>query len=455
MTPYPASRLALAASSCIAVKAILWLGYGPLFGHDTYLYQDIALQFKSLDLSLYCGVRPPVYPAFLLLTGMDYGFLVLAQQALGLLGVVLLFDAAWRLTRSSWVAVASAIGSGLALNLVLIEFCMLTETLSGFLVTYSFWLLVRVRDAARSAFVFCILLGIATSLAGLTRPNLLIMIPVYGVFLALPRFHRNTGRAVAIRVAAYAAPCALLILGWCAFNKWQVGSFTPTTATGYHLTQHAGAFMEDAPDEFAALRDVYLKHRERFISGSGSHIGAIWRAFPEMQERTGLSFARISSELTTLSLRLCVGHPVRYLVSAASAWAHFWSAPAIWSPQEAAPWLASAINLLWLIQRPLWIAVNAAFLGLAAFTMWMGLMGRRPVLAAPCLMCLLGLVLIASVFQALVEIGENGRFSIPFQPLIILAVVIGCQDLVRALRGPSDGQGALTRLFARRVNHAD
>jgi 4-amino-4-deoxy-L-arabinose transferase-like glycosyltransferase len=445
--PSRGSRLALVAASCVAVRAILWLGYGPLFGHDTYIYQDIALQFRNWDFSLYCGVRPPVFPAFLLLTGLDYTWLVLAQQALGVLSAVFLFDAARRLTGSVWLALIAAIGSGLALNLVLVEFCAVPEALSSFLVVCSFWLLVRIRDAAQSAAVFCLLLGLAMALAGLARPNLFVLIPVYAVFLVLPRFLKATRKVAVIRLAAYAVPCALLILGWCAFNKRQIGCFTPTTATGYHLTQHVGAFMEDAPAEFATVRDVYLKYRERFIAGSGSHAGTIWRAFPEMQEKTGLSFAQLSSELTRLSLRLCVRHPVRYLMSVASSWAHFWTAPAIWSPPDAAPWLAAALKRLLAIQRPLWIAVNAAFLGLAALTIGPALVRRRPIFADSCLICLLGVVLSASVFQALAEVGENGKFSLPFQPLVILAVLIGCRELAARFREPLDGRSRWSRLF--------
>lgn len=192
--------------------------------------------------------------------------------------------------------------------------------------------------------------------------------------------------------------------------------------TGYNLIQHSGHFFEFVPDEHAALRDTYLKYRDEHIQQYGTQTNTIWEAIPEMQEASGQSFYKLSRTLTSLSLRLIWEHPDLYLRNVVRGWWLFWRAPVYWSPEAIRiPAFSAGLSGLILLQRGILILANLAFIAsstLALFSQRLRRLWRLP----PGLWCLAGTVWIASVLQTLVDHGDNPRFLIPLQSLVVLWV---------------------------------
>jgi hypothetical protein len=422
--------LAIVVLVGVVVRVAWWLSYEPVVEGDAITYMTIAMHLQNGTLHLYDGAAPPAYPLLIMLAGFDAHRIWAIQSLLGIAAPVILFGLALRATGSTAAGLVAGLGAALALDQLVLESFLVTETMSTFLLVAGVWLLVDLRLRERPLWSVA-LLSTVFSLAGLTRPFLLFMLPLSLLWVLRPPEGTAplTTRRRLRRLVAWAVPAAVLVGGVSLYNGVTLGVYGPSTMTGFRLAQHAGAWMEEAPDRDAVIRDVYLAHRERFRAEGRSHADVIWAAIPEMQRRTGLSYGALSQRVGALSAGLIARRPLRYAASAGRAWLRFWKKTVMLRPdhlraEEARGfWTAGA----W-AQRAGGIAVNAAFLAVAAWAL------LRRVRLHPVESTLLAVVLVASVVQALAELSDNGRFAVPFQPLVWVAVVIAGHRLV-VLRG--------------------
>jgi hypothetical protein len=383
----------------------------------------MALQIQHWNFSGYNGVRSPVYPLFLLMCGLDFNTIRLAQGALGILAALMLYMIVRYRTDNRNMAMLTGLLFSVSVSWLLYEITILSETLTMFLLILMVLLLAHLYHVRKNLLVITFSLGLVVSLIALTRPLFLFLPPL--CFAGVYWFLRPSEKRVWKYLLGFSMPMLMLILGWCAFNKSTTGYFGTTTLMGYNLTQHSGAFIELAPPEYAELQSVYLKYRKEVMAQTHSHSMTIWRAYPEMQARTGLSYAELSKELTKMSMDLFLHHPFLYLKSVAHAWVLFWSVP----PTNPAtshlenPTVAGIIRvLLWGEKYPL-LALNILFLGASIVMAFRRITGRS-VGEWKFDGLLVAIVLGGSIVQALMEFGENARYAVPFQPLILLSVVL-------------------------------
>ncbi|MGH2620051.1 MAG: hypothetical protein ACRDHG_05700, partial [Anaerolineales bacterium] len=381
--------------------------------------------------------RVPGYSAFIALLGQDPKLVWLVQLALGWAISMLLFWLGWATTGR----VGAGLLAGLLYNLipgqVLFEANLLSETLTAFLVILSLTLWAALeREARRSPasvngpevawgqdreLALAGLLGVTSALAGMVRP-LFFVLPAWLFFfvLSMPapaRTHRMA-RAIGFGIGP-----VLILGGWLNWVNSTYGMFSPTTMTGYHLVQHTGEYFEYLPDEVAPIRDTYLKYRDERIAERGVQTNAIWDAIPEMSEASGLSFFGLSAELQRLSLQLIAEHPGLYLGNVIQGWIDFWKAPVYWDREGvASEWLGPVFAGWALLGRGLSLAANAAFLMGSAAAAVSGKVRRRLGIDRLALVAG-GLIWLSSVVQTLVDHGDNPRFLVPLQAVVILLVV--------------------------------
>jgi hypothetical protein len=224
------------------------------------------------------------------------------------------------------------------------------------------------------------------------------------------------------RLATFALPAGLLLGGWIAWVYRSYEMLSPTTMNGYHLVQHTGEYFEYLPDEYAALRDTYLKYRDAQIEARGTQTNAIWDAIPELSQVTGLSFFGLSAELQRVSLQLIRQHPLLYLRNVAEGWIDFWKAPVYWDAQGLRVGGLRPFFSAWAaIGRGLSLIGNAAFL-LASAAALLSRRARRRLGWDWFGVVLAGTVWVASVVQTLVDHGDNPRFLVPLQAVVFLVV---------------------------------
>jgi hypothetical protein len=416
----PRRARGLLIAVAVLVRLGPWLGYGPATAPDSETYLLLSRLIRDGGLAGYEGQRTPVYPLFLLLCGLEPRAIMIAQGVLGILTSVLLFELSWWHTRRARIALAIGLSHSLALDLLLYESIVLTETLTTFLLVGSCVLVRVLLDRDRVDPGLAALLGAILSLLALTRPMFLFVAPLFALVVLLPwRGSPPNLRGRVWRVAAMVVPVIVLVGSWCLFNGRVNGTFGLTTMAGFHLTQHSGAIMEDAPDSTAMVRDIYLAHRVEQRARKGTHANTIWDALPDLQRATGATYAQLSKRMGRISIELLMRHPGSYVRTAFYAWTRFWTRPIHWEVERFGRW-SRALRALWSLEFALGLGANAVFLGLCLRMAFDGLR-RRP--TDPWLAVLAAVILGASVAQALMETAGNGRYAIPLLPLVQYVVL--------------------------------
>lgn len=418
-------------------RLVLYRAYQPIPHGDTGQYFRLAEVLSRWTLDGYDAVRTPAYPAFIALLGQDARAVWIEQMALGWAMSLLLFWLGWRTTGRPAVGAIPALLYDLVPGQVLCESDLLSETLTTFFVVLSPVLLVGL-DRARSlgsSVAAGLALGTSASLAGLTRPLFFLFAAWLLPFVwsrestdaASPGAGRSwlpsrgpMGRLVP--TLGFALGPVLLLGGWRAWMHTSQGFLAPTVTGGFHLVQHTGRFFEYLPDDAAPIRGTFLAWREARRLEYGSDANTIWHAIPDLMGASGLTFNDLSRELQRLSLRLIAEHPGLYLQGVAEAWVSFWKVP-IPSVLEALrpEWARAPMTALGWTGKILSVASNGAFLILGALALRRSLRLRlgvdRFALAAG------GFVLPLSVVQAFLEVGDNARFLVPLQMIVILLVL--------------------------------
>jgi len=405
-------------------RLLLWLNYAPIEFADTRSYLRLASQLADGALAGFDGTRAPGYPVFLALLNMQAERIWIAQLALGLGISLLLFWIVLRMTDNPILAFAAGLLYDLIPGIFLFESNLLTETLSMFLIVLSYALLLSLRHQRRlgSGMTIAILAGVVVSLAGLVRPLFFLLSVWMLPFIWL--LGSGGWKQRLLQSAAYCLPPLLLLGGWLFYMQQTFHVISPTAMGGYHMVQHTGVFFELLPDEQAPIRDTYLKYRQEHIEERGTQANTIWDAIPELQQVTGLNFYSLSREMEDLSRQLIWEHPDLYMRNVFKGWVDFWKAPVYWQPEKI-DWQGLRVVLkgLAIAGRALSLFGNALFLLLSAGVLVLPRLRRKLGITAAW-WAIAGFIWLSSVAQTLVDHGDNPRFLIPVQMLVLLCVII-------------------------------
>jgi hypothetical protein len=417
MVTSPGERRSGRAGLAVVVAAVLLrcgllLVYRPTSYPDSESYLEFGRMIAAGNLDGYWGARTPVYPLLLVLLRSDPWAVWIAQSICGVATAWLVTRALVGVTGHRGIALAGGLLVAVSPNLLFFEPSLLTESLSTLLLTAfgTGAILLLVRDEERPRPWFW--LGLLCGISALTRPQFIVLLPA--CLLCLASLHGPRARAV--QLAAFAAPALVLILAWCGFNWSRTGSFSPTNLAGINLTNHTGAWIEEAPAEFQDIAEPYIAARQRY----GTHCMMIWAARPALLQANGGDEVGLNRRLLRMDVALIVRRPELYLGSVAWAWAHFWSAPYYWDSQALrSPSLAAPGQLFNTTGHLVFIGLNAVFLLAVLFASMRSVQRDRGWFL---LLLGAGPVLALSFLQAAMERGENGRYGIPTQPLVVLVI---------------------------------
>jgi hypothetical protein len=429
--------------------------YQPLAYSDTPSYRRLADTVLH-GFSQYDGTRTPGYPVFMALLGTDQ-HVWLAQLLVGFITTLLLFYIGWKLTDHAWFGGMIALAHSLNLSQLLFESNLLTETLTTILIVLTMaGIVIWLRNPKKRNLWLVFSLGLVSTVALLIRPLFIYMPFFLLLFLYLePRLkllpsklvsEENVNLGIAqdkqnhlrwYYATVFLIPVVLLLGGWISFIHARFGDWSLTTMTGYHLIQHTGSFFEYVPDEYAALRDTYIKYRDAHIAQYGTQTNTIWDAIPEMSAVSGYNFYDLSNVLTRISIQLILRHPLLFIKSAITGWWMFWHPSFYWSADALRyPWLANILSITIQIQRALLFLINLIFIFASLFFLMIECLtvlrhkptNLRLVFAAPYQKAYFWLLLlniwIASILQTLLDHGDNPRFLVPLQSLVVLWVAI-------------------------------
>ena len=444
--------LAIVSGVAFVERLLVILFYQPISYNDTPSYRRLA-EAVLQGFTNYDGTRTPGYPVFLALTGTDQRAW-LTQLLLGFATTLLLFYIGWKLTDKAWFGAVIGLAHTLNLGQFFFESNLITESLTTFfLVLTMAGVVLWLRQPKLRRVWLVVLLGLVSSITLLVRPLFVYLPFLLLAFLWLedrlsqktahqpnevkPDASQYNDHQYTLRHGiALMIPVVLLLGGWVGFIRLQFNQWSITTMTGYHLVQHTGSFFEYVPDEYASIRDTYIKYRDAHIAQFGTQTNAIWDAIPEMSKVSGYSFYGLSKVLTRISIQLILHHPWLFIKSAASGWWMFWRAPVYWSAQALKlPALTGVISTAILLERMALIVANFVFIfssllfalaEISAFTRHKPSLLRlrfyNPAQHA-FLWMLLANIWIASILQTLLDHGDNPRFLVPLQSLVVVWVV--------------------------------
>ncbi len=428
-------ELLLLLAVALTQRLVLWVCYEPAYYSDTKSYYRLAEGILH-GMDGYDGSRTPGYPLFLAFLGSGEQ-VWLVQTALGIAITLLFYYLGKELGRNAKFGLLVGLAHTLNLGQLFFEANLLTETLATFLVIYTVCATVRgmIQPQARTTLQLTAL-GYASTLALMTRAQfiylpfwvLLFIIWAWQEELIPSQWRLAISSLLRIgwsswrRIVFFLGPVAALTLSWVLYIYNIYGFLGLSTMSGYHLIQHTGVFFEYVPDEYADLRDIYLQYREDRVAEYGSQANAIWDAIPAMQEVSGQSFFDLSRTLTNISVRLIMDHPDLYLRNVIDGWWMFWRAPIYWLPdglhwQFLVPWLKSVM----LLERRILFAINMLFIiasVLAVISRRLRILWK---LSASHWM-IAGIIWICSIVQTILDHGDNPRFLLPVQSLVVFWV---------------------------------
>lgn len=401
----------------ILIRVLLFFNYPAVSYSDTASYRRSANAILG-GFELYDGTRTPGYPAFMALIGPDRAVYA-AQLVLGLGITFTWFMIGWKASGKANFGALVALAHTLNPEQIFFEANLLTETLTTFLLSLSLlgafmWL----DNPKRQTIWMGLGIGLSAALATLTRPVFIFMPFWLALFLAFSfknrQFHFDWKAGLFVLL-----PSIVLVGGWMRWIDSRYHMTGLTTMTGYHLVQHTGYYFEDVPDEYAELREVYLEYREKRIEERGSQGNTIWDAIPAMQDATGMNFYELSRSLQKISTQLIVTHPWAYLSRVARGWWFFWRAPVYWDSQGVgSPVTASILQVTIVGARVLLFGMNLLFIA----TSIIGLFTKklRQIWSLTSFYWLLaGSVWATSVLSSLLDHGDNPRFLVPLQTVVV------------------------------------
>lgn len=427
------------------MRITLLAGYEPVIPPDTGTYIAAARDLAAGDLSRSQGRRTPGYPLFIALMNESPLKIVLAQMLLGIGTSIVLFLIAVRMTGRPGPAFAAGLSYDVSLQQLFLEATLLTEPLTTFLVASTVLALIGTIDRLRSgriAKTLALLTGLCGAAAIMVRPQfmfLLLLLPLL-VLHASSGLHWPGRRAWAHATLAL-LPVGLAVLGWAKVVHTHTGHFAMSTQSGFGLVNHSVEFVELAPERYATMRDLLLKHRAERIAAAGHAGNTVWYAWPEIRQATGWSLPEASRQMQRMSMQMFAEHPLRYAASAARAWLEFWTVPIIWLPERISPpWLAQPLQALWWVEHKILRLCNLLFVGLVAAVAVSRHM-REAVRWDPSATAISALILASSLLQAMADRGAGSRYAMTVQALVVLLLIVSAARM-RPNAGMDGGKGA-------------
>ena len=406
--------------------------YAPIGFADTGWYEKLAKEIVSFDFTNYDGARTPVYPLILILGFLRWKVIWLIQLAFGVANALLIYIIVFKATQNIKFSFWSGMAYNLSLVLMFFESNLLTETICIFFLLLTVIYFQKIMEdnkqnkiSKNSLYIY---LSVIISLAVLTRPTFIYVFFIVLFFLIYDYTKNKNAKGYLLKkIVIYFIPFIVLVGGWSAINKIKVDYFGPTTLTGFHFIEHSGAFIEYAPDIYSDIKNIYLKHRKIKIEESGEQTCTIYMAYPEIQKVKNYSVAQVSKDLTSLSFWLFYNYPGIYFKSVLRAYFDFWYLPNFidyWDLTKLRfAFLASFLKYVVKAELYLWIGINIIFIIIFLYNVY--LFFRRKSTNLHTLILFLSTCVIAlSLIQALVQYGDNWRFSVAMKPYVILTFVL-------------------------------
>ena len=442
--------LGLVTVASVLIRVVLLSRAGSLVGIDGAQYMALAHAIASRDLSGYNGMRTPGYPFLLAILERNVSAIQITQLIMGVCTALMTYVIIRLATGQASYAFFGGMLCTLTPSIFTYEVNVLTEATTTFLCTLACLCLVLcLHPSHRHRRLWLVSLAAVCGILPLVRPNLLFLpvLVVAGLLVSalLHSRHRQMGLVI-VCLALSVAP----VLAWSTVNLRATGYFGLSTALGYNLTNHTGAFIDDAPSKYHDIRTIYLDERQTHVWSDAflsrfhlatNQINVIWEpgVIPAMMRSTGLDFDELSRRLVGMDLGLIASHPLLYSQQVLAASPYFFLGVGHGGvPNVSSIWphgMPLGVRVWWSLAR-LMTAVLA--FGALFVVPTLVVVRRLRASTAPWIAWFLAwswtALVLASLVQAAIEFGDANRFGVPLAPSSIAVGVTAVAALWQALR---------------------
>ena len=421
----------------VAVSLLIRIGFSFYYPirhiGDTSEYYSVAQMLFNTESELAKNrpsySRPPGYPLLIAISDGDPETVVLLQSAMGVAIAVLIYLIFSRLTGNELIGLFAGFAYGLNPSQLLFERALASETATTLLVILSTFLLFHLlRYDSRVKWFRPVLLGLTLAMCSLTRSEYNALTVLALIYIALSL--RGSLKKRLANVVLLVFPLILLTGVWTLYKTVKLpGEKYNYVFPGLQIATHTIGIVDNAPDRYAIIRDIMVKHREQYRREGG--VDMCWsfsKALPELLNTTGMTREELSDTLLAMSAVLLKQDPVGLLASPARAFARFFK-PTWYSHQFgiraviAGERLSSKIVAV--IYALFHVACMAVFLVYPLIYLVSTRLRIKNILCRETIFIYL-LVGIINLSSSIMIIGDNMRYKTPVEPLMIgMAVWIG------------------------------
>lgn len=394
---------------------------------DSYDYVSLAERLCSFNLSGYEGERSPGYPLLICLSGFSNIFLAILQSCIGICTLILSYKTLVIAGMKEKLSLVIALILSCYLPAIFFEIAILTETLTLFIISLIFYLFIKTIKEGVYTISVIVWLSLLCGYLVLIKP-FYIFLPFLLVLILLCT--KNQIKSIWVKYMILFIIPLFAFMGWSYLNKVNTGYFVSSTYYGFNLAQNCVNFAENTTPEFMEFGDTYAKHRDNRISDKERAM-VIWDAYPELEEKTGLSLPDLSNKLYNYSIATIKLNPGAYLKQVFISWRDFWKTSLYWEPYNFGVSQASQFVLyVCYAERVLLEIIKILFILLIPFNIILSFRKRN---ITPQFTISL-VILVASILQAFATYGTNSRFSFPFETLMVLSVALNFMEYVKYKR---------------------
>lgn len=275
----------------------------PISAPDTHGYIFLAETIEHGTFREYNFARTPGLPMLMILAGHNYKTMITVQYVIALVSIISLYRLIYPAVERSCISLICTSIYFFNLNIWSLASSILTDSLatSLALIAISFMYISVINENSAK---YVIVSSIIISFSILVRPILATIMIAYIIVYLVKKPTRRY-------YFALFSPL-VIVLPW-VYILWEsTGEIGLTTLMPKNITNHTGAFLEYADDEYSSMRDPYIEER----NSRGTHVMTIFGAQNAMRANyPDLTDTEYNDELMRMSLSAIRNKPFLYIKS--------------------------------------------------------------------------------------------------------------------------------------------
>lgn len=378
-----------------------------LLTNDSQTYLDLAKIISSGTISGYFGGRTPGYPFLIFLLGNSTKLVVVFQMIIGILSSVIWYRILIFFKCNASVSCLVSLVFSSYLHVLSYEHAILIESINLLVVTLLIYYIIK-NKILETAFCLTILV--------LLKP-FYIFLPF--VIFAYFIYNNFNWKAIFKQQLVVLILPLFVFISWSYVNFLNTGFFVSSTYFGLNKIQNCVNFIEKAPPEFDWIKTPYLQQRALHSENGLGNPMCIWFAVDNGDfEYKKMTFPQLSYEFgkcADATIKNNIGLYFKQVIFL--SFKEFWNVEMVSVNSVESSYF---LKNIWKFQSVFLRIFKTLFLLIIPIYIFRFIKNR--LFSIELLLVLL--VLATAILQALVVYGSNGRYSFPFEFIMITIVLL-------------------------------